>query len=108
MGRAKTAANKEVQTKIKYDDPRMAYLSTKKELVLKETELKLNQVYPNAMNDIAVICEDQNGLYVTGKSYVDSLMLDPYRNYNRKSITITKTDTEYNIESNNNMYSVTI
>jgi len=108
MGRAKTAANKEVQNKIKYDDPRMAYLSTKKELVLKETELKLNQVYPNAMNDIAVICEDQNGLYITGKSYVDSLMLDPYRNYNRKSITITKTDTDYNIESNNNMYSVTI
>ena len=110
MGNAKTAANKVVQNKVKYDDPRMAYLSTKSELVLKETDLKLNQIYPPAMNDTAVICEDQNGLYVTGKSYVDANVLDPYRQpkYKRGLITVTKNDTEYTIEYNNNMYTITV
>lgn len=110
MGKAKTAADKVVQNKVKYDDPRMAYLSTRKELVIKETDLKLNQIYPSAMNDTAVICEDQNGLYITGKSYVEANVLDPYRHfeYKRNHITITKTDTEYNIECENAMYTVAV
>lgn len=103
---AKTKNNVQQENKVKYDDPRMAYLSTKPELVVKETTIKLNQLYSNAFSDVAVICEDQKGLYVTGKSYVGSLMLDPYRQYNRNSITVTKTETGFDIETNNNVYSV--
>lgn len=107
MAKSKNS-NQVTQNKVKYDDPRMGYLSTRSELVLKVTDLRLSQIFPEAMNDTAVICEDQKGLYITGKSYVDANMLDPYRNYKRGSITINKSDTEYNIECGNNMFSITI
>lgn len=100
--------NQVTQNKVKYEDPRMGYLSTKNELVLKETTIRLNCIYPDAMNDVAVICEDQNGLYVTGKSYVNSLALDPYRNYKRNLAKVTKNETEYNIQCGINNFSVTI
>ena len=83
----KTTAQK---SEVTYADPRMAYSSTKKEMVIKETELTANND-----NSTAVIAEDQNGLYITVKSNVGAPILDGYRMYRRDSVKIEKTDDEH-------------
>jgi hypothetical protein len=93
---------------IKYDDPRDAYFSTKKEMVVATTEFNLNMFYKTAMNDVAVIAEDKHGYYITGKSFVNASVLDPYRQYHRNTITVNKTDAGFDIEFDNNLYSVKI
>lgn len=113
MGRKKPEKNQPNQ--VKYADPREAYFSTKKEMVVVEnTGLKLSGIFSNAMamsSESAVIAEDQKGFYVTGKSYVDALTLDPYRSYDtvRKQVNVVKTESGFDIEipETNMMLSVT-
>jgi hypothetical protein len=111
MGKKKPEKNQPSQ--VKYADPREAYLSTKKEMVVVEnTGLKLSGIFSNSyLNDSAVIAEDQKGFYVTGKSYVGSSVLDPYRSYEetRKQVNVIKTETGFDIEipAKNMMLSVT-
>lgn len=99
---AATTTNKNV-------DPRDAYLSTKAAMVVAESDIPLTNIYSNAIGGTAVIAEDAQGLYVTGKSYVDSPMMDPFRQYHRGMVTVEKTETSYDIVTKDgNMYSVSI
>lgn len=62
------------------------FYGTKKEWVKHEfpyPEFNMNSLFNTGLNDRVVICEDERGLYVTGKSYVGACSLDPYRMYNR-------------------------
>ncbi len=92
MAKMKTTAQK---SEVTYADPRMAYSSTKKEMVIKETELTANDIFNNNDNSTAVIAEDQNGFYITVKSNVGAPILDGYRMYRRDSVKIEKTDDEH-------------
>lgn len=92
---------------VKYSDPRMAFLSTKKEMVIKESTIPMNCIFgvvPCASSPV-VVCEDQLGYYLTNKNLIDVAILDPYRNYKRDQYTITKNEddtfkviTKYNVE----------
>jgi hypothetical protein len=101
-----TAANaKDVQ--VKYDDPRMAYLSTKPELVVKESEnITLGSIINGTISDksLAVIAEDHLGYYVTCKSMVGANMLDPYRNYYRDKYEIVKDGDNFKVVANGNEF----
>ena len=81
-------------TQVKYSDPRMAYMSTKSELVLKESEkLVMKDIFGEdilSKNNPIMLCEDQNGLYLTSKSNVDCPLLDGYRMYQRNKYEILK------------------
>ena len=70
-------------------------LGTHKEDVIAElNDVRMNQVFPDCgFNDKAVVAKDNNGLYLTGKSYVNSGLLDPYKVYRR--IEVTEKDGEY-------------
>ena len=100
-----TGANKNVQ--VKYEDPRMSYMSTKKELVVKESNIELGMVFEETAcgKSSVVVCEDHLGYYLTSKSYVDAPVLDPYRNYKRDQYQLIhneddtfKVITKHNIE----------
>lgn len=107
MGRKKP--NKVESGTIKYADPRDAYLSTKSPMVVAKTSIALSSVYHTPYKDTAVIAEDKNGFYVTGTSYVDALVMDPFRQTERKKITVTKTETGFDIETvNGQLYSITV
>lgn len=87
-------SNKDCQ--VKYSDPRMAYSSTKQEMVIKESEhFKMLDIFGSEIpccNSPIVICEDHIGYYITSKSLVNVEVLDPYRNYKRCGYTISKID----------------
>jgi hypothetical protein len=98
MGRKKP--DKPQSGQIKYGDPREAYLSTKNEmLVVENTNLNMSVLFDNSISEKAVIAEDQKGFYVTGKSYVGALTMDPYRSCNNVRITVNveKTETGFDI-----------
>ena len=94
---AKTAGNNTV----KYEDPRDAFLSTKSDMVVKETEFTCDRFFVGngATTETAVIAEDKNGFYITAKSFVNASVLDPYRQYRRDQVTVTKTETGFDIQS---------
>lgn len=108
---AKTA-KKEVSTgQVKYSDPRMAFTSTKTDMVLKECEtLKIRDVFGNDMlggGNAVMVCEDHIGLYLTSKENVGANYLDPYRNYRREQYELTKNDDNtFTIKANGNVYTV--
>ena len=81
---------KQTNQEVKYADPRMAYSSTKKEMVIKETELTANDIFNNKDYSKAVIAEDQNGFYVTVKSVIGAPVLDGYRMYKRNLAKVDK------------------
>ena len=109
MGKPKQNGNNVQNGQVKYSDPREAYLSTKSAMVLKELDYQLKDFFADAMKDKAVLAEDQRGLYITGKSYVDALTLDPYRQYNRNTLKITRNEAGVDIETTNGMlYSVAL
>jgi hypothetical protein len=108
MGKPKNSKPATTTTN-KNADPRDAYLSTKAAMVVAESDIPLTNIYSNAIGGIAVIAEDARGLYVTGKSYVDSPMMDPFRQYHRNMVTVEKTETSYDIVTKDgNMYSIAI
>lgn len=84
--------NTQSKQEVKYADPRMAYSSTKKEMVIKETDLTANDIFNNEDYSKAIIAEDQNGFYVTVKSVVGASILDGYRMYKRNLAKVDKID----------------
>jgi hypothetical protein len=109
MGKPKNSKQATTTTNNKNADPRDAYLSTKAAMVVAESDIPLTNIYSNAIGGTAVIAEDARGLYVTGKSYVDSPMMDPFRQYHRNMVTVEKTETSYDIVTKDgNMYSIAI
>lgn len=106
---AKPKNNKQTnETEIKYNDPRDAFLSTKKEMVVLETDMPATLFFKNVSDkDLIVIAEDSKGYYITCKNIVNQPVLDPYRQYKR--ISAIKTETGFNIKNNNDIvYSVSI
>jgi hypothetical protein len=91
---------------VKYDDPRMAYMSTKKEMIIKESEtLKMKDIFGEDIvckNAPVVLCEDHLGFYLTSKVNIDVPMLDGYRMYRRNDYTIVKNEDEtFKVTKNN-------
>ena len=60
-----------------------SFYGTKPEWVKAELDLRMCDVFENASKEKVVVAEDENGLYITGKSYVGALLLDPNRMYHR-------------------------
>ena len=101
-----TVANSAHQ--IKRTDPREEYMSTRQELVIADLSdrFKINFFFNGVdSTEGAVLCEDQNGYYITAKSYVNAPILDGFRQYKRDVLTITKFENdetkEFNIYFNN-------
>ena len=90
--------NKDSQ--VKYSDERMAYCSTKEPMIVKESEkIKSVDVFGDTCccNSPVVLCEDQNGLYLTNKSVIGYNYLDPYRMYKRDLYEILKEDESFKV-----------
>lgn len=64
------------------------FYGTKKEWVKAELDVTMASLYANGTNEKAVVAEDEKGLYVTGKSYVGAPIFDPYRIYDRDSVSV--------------------
>jgi hypothetical protein len=83
---------------VKYSDPRMAYMSTKKEMIIKESEtLKMKDIFGEDIickNAPVMLCEDHLGLYITSKANIDVPVLDGYRMYRRNEYKIIKNEDE--------------
>ena len=60
-------------------------------------EVNMKNLFDNAFNGKAVVCEDEQGLYITGKSYINSNILDPYRMYHRRKPKVNS-DGIYSVE----------
>lgn len=105
---AKTAKKEVVTGQVKYSDPRMAYMSTKSEMVLKESQtIKIKDIFGEEVlgkNNPIVVCEDQNGLYLTSKENVGVNILDPYRMYRRNQYVITKENEDFVITCKDKKY----
>lgn len=99
MAKPKNTNKPQSQNQVKYSDPRESFMSTKSNMMIKELDFKLKDIFKTDYNETAVLAEDQNGLYITGKSYIDALVLDPFRQYERNKIKITKSETGYDIET---------
>jgi hypothetical protein len=77
MGKKKQTTANEAKAKV------VNFYGTKPEWVKAELDLRMCDVFENAFKEKLVIAEDEQGLYVTGKSYVGAPLLDPYRLYHR-------------------------
>lgn len=84
MGKKKQTTVNESKSKV------VNFYGTKADWVKCELDLTIGDIMckvfgkiGNSLNEKAVVAEDETGLYVTGKSYVGALVLDPYRMYNR-------------------------
>ena len=60
-------------------------------------EINMKNLFDDAFNGKAVVCEDEKGLYITGKSFIDSHILDPYRMYHRRKPKVNS-DGTYSVE----------
>lgn len=72
------------------------FYGTKKEWVKHEfpyPEFNMNSLFNTGLNDRVVVCEDEKGLYITGKSYVGARSLDPYRMYKRRQPVVNEDGT---------------
>lgn len=80
------------------------FYGTKKEWVKAELNIRMCDIFgeDKAFKETAVVAEDEQGVYVTGKSYVGAPLLDPYRLYRRIVLEVI-TD-----ENNNISYKVKI
>lgn len=81
---------------VKYSDPRMAFLSTHADMAIQESEnIKMKDIFGEDIvckNAPVVLCEDQNGLYLTSKINVGVPFLDGYRQYQRHKYQIVKNE----------------
>lgn len=73
------------------------FYGTKAEWLKAELNMTMDDIFKNGFKEKAVVAEDENGLYVTGKSYVGALVLDPYRMYDRIVPEVSE-DGSYNIK----------
>lgn len=84
--------------KVKYENEWDGHLGTKENMVLAVLEdLNMKDICNSEFSDKVVIAKDSNGLYATGKSYVNAPLLDPYRMYIR--IPVSEQDGTYTINS---------
>lgn len=91
--------NQPENAQVKYADPRMSHSGTHTDFVKKESNIKFSEINSNPLtNDYIVVAEDQNGLYVTGKSYINSGILDPYRMYHRHEYIVNATNDTYTVK----------
>ena len=95
---------------VKYSDPRMAYVNTKSELVIKESDkLVMKDIFGENIlckNSPVILCEDQNGYYITSKDLVDALVMDAYRNFKRNIYTIRKEEDNFFITVDSKEYMI--
>lgn len=72
-----------------------ARMSTYLEDVVAELQgVCMSELFPEfSFKDKVVIAKDDNGMYLTGKSYVGTKLLDPYKMYRR--IEVIAKDGEY-------------
>lgn len=67
-----------------------SFYGTKAEWVKAELEgVSYSSVFGTDLKDKVVVAEDEKGLYLTGKSYVGALVLDPHR-INKRIVPIEK------------------
>lgn len=88
---------------VKYTEPSMGYMSSKSELVIKETCIKMREIFGEEIlckNDVVMLCKDYLGLYLTGKNNIDVPLLDGYRMYQRDKYTIEEDGENYKIICN--------
>lgn len=99
-GNKSNNANTTKDMGVKYSDPRMAFLSTHTDMVIKESSnIKMKDIFGDDImckNAPAVLCEDQNGLYLTSKINIGVPYLDGYRMYRRNIYKIEKIENEDN------------
>ena len=82
--------------KVKYENEWDGHFGTKENMVLAVLEdLNMKDICNSEFSDKVVVAKDSNGLYATGKYYVNAPLLDPYRMYNR--IKVTEKDGSYSI-----------
>lgn len=77
MGKKKQSVISDSKNKV------VNFYGTKSEWVKATLDLRMCDVFENAFMEKIVVAEDDNGLYVTGESFVDAPLLDPYRLYHR-------------------------
>ena len=87
MGKKKQTTANEAKNKV--DN----FYGTNPEWVKAELDLRMCDICENAFKEKAVVAEDEQGLYVTGKSYVGAPLFDPYRCYNRIVPTVNEDGT---------------
>lgn len=91
--------NSKKSTPTQQKNPIVHFYGTKTEWVKHEfpyPEFNMNTLFNTGLNDRVVVCEDEQGLYITGKSYVGALSLDPYRMYKRR-VPVVNEDGSYQI-----------
>jgi hypothetical protein len=98
---------------IKYEDPTDAFLSTKSSMVVgSDKSLEISLVYGgfniDALSDSIVVAKDKLGYYVTGQSFVDAPVLDPFRQYHREKISVNAVENGFEIINNNNKLMFTV
>lgn len=87
---AKFNPNQSNKSEVKYTDPTDAHYATKKDMVVKETDIPINMLLDIDSTSNAVIAKDSKGYYVTAKKFVSEGCLDPLRCYHRKAVTVSK------------------
>lgn len=99
MGKNKGNTSSDVKTTVEN------FYGTKVEWVKSELDVKMGDIFgnDNIFNEKAVVAEDEKGLYVTGKSYVGSHTLDPFRLYKR-IVPEVVTDENNNVSYKVNFY----
>ena len=84
MGKKKQTTVSEA--KVKFTN----FYGTKSEWVKGSLDgVKMSDIFVNGSSEQAVVAEDSMGLYVTGSTFVDAPVLDPYRIHNRTIPTVT-------------------
>lgn len=95
MGKKKQTTTSDAKNKI------VNFYGTKGEWVKAELDVRMCDIFgSNAFKEKAIVAEDDNGLYITGKSFIDAPLLDPYRMYHRRQPNVETLDdgtTKYSV-----------
>lgn len=95
---AKNKNNNNVSNdKVKYENEYDAHYGTKSNMIVATLDnINMKDIDENCFFDSVVIAKDSNGLYATGKSFVDAPILDPFRMYKRIHVKYTNGAYEIN------------
>lgn len=79
MGKKKQTSGSDEKNKV------VNFYGTKGEWVKAKLDVRMCDILgsDNAFKEPAIVAEDDQGLYITGKSFIDAPLLDPYRMYHR-------------------------
>lgn len=76
-----------------------AHYGTKSDMFVADVEnINMKDLFPNALGDKVIIAKDNEGMYLTGKAFVDAPSLDPYRLYRR--IEVTEENGQFKFDAN--------